>query len=213
MARIARGNEVVDSALQTIANAVTLEQLRQAQAVVLPLRFEMSLAQTAQATGLSAGWVSKLRNRFIQGKPVGDGSVPARGGRRRQNFTLEQEAELLQPFLQQASEGGILVVGQIKPQLEAALGRPMALSSVYALLHRHNWRKLAPDKRHPQSDLVAQEEWKKTPRNTSRNLQRVGGRADPPDVPGQSPFWSHQRCASLLGAPAHAPFVQGHAHP
>jgi len=176
MARIARGNEVVDSALQTIANAVTLEQLRQAQAVVLPLRFEMSLAQTAQATGLSAGWVSKLRNRFIQGKPVGDGSVPARGGRRRQNFTLEQEAELLQPFLQQASEGGILVVGQIKPQLEAALGRPMALSSVYALLHRHNWRKLAPDKRHPQSDLVAQEEWKKnSPKHFTKSAK--SGRA------------------------------------
>ena len=42
MARIARGDEVVDNALQVIANAVTVEQLRQAQAVVLPLRFEMS---------------------------------------------------------------------------------------------------------------------------------------------------------------------------
>ncbi|HQT31814.1 MAG TPA: transposase [Thiobacillus sp.] len=27
----------------------------------------------------------------------------------------------------------------------------MALSTVYAMLHRHGWRKLAPDKRHPQS--------------------------------------------------------------
>lgn len=178
MARIARGNEAVDSALQAIASAVTLEQLRQAQAVVLPLRFEMSLAQTAQAMGLSVGWVSKLRNRFIQGKPVGDGSVPARGGRRRQNFTLEQEGQLLRPFLQQAREGGILVVGQIKPQLEAALGRTMALSSVYALLHRHNWRKLVPDKRHPQSDPVAQEEWKKNSLKCSRKSAKAG-RASP----------------------------------
>ena len=161
MARIARGSEVVDSALQVIAKAVTVEQLRQAQAVVLPLRFEMSLAQAAQITGLSVGWVSKLRNRYIQGKPVGDGSVPARGGRRRQNFTLEEEAEVLKPFLEKAKVGGILVVGEIRPQIEEALGRPMALFSVYALLHRHNWRKLAPDKRHPQSDPVAQEEWKK----------------------------------------------------
>ena len=118
MARIARGDECLDSALQAIASAVTIEQLRQAQAVALPL-CGMSLKQTAQVTGLCVSWVSKQRNRFIQGKPVGDGRVPARGGRRNQNFTFEQEAALLAPLLQQASEGGILVVGQIKPQLEA----------------------------------------------------------------------------------------------
>ena len=101
MARIARGEEVVDSAMQVIANAVTVEQLRQAQAVVLPLRFAMSLEQTAAVTGLSVGWVSKQRNRFIQGKAVGDGTVPARGGRRRQNFTLKEETAVLKPFLEQ----------------------------------------------------------------------------------------------------------------
>jgi hypothetical protein len=51
-----------------------------------------------------------------------------------------------------------LVASQIKPQLEAALGRKMALSTVYKLLHRHNWRILAPGKRRPQSDPAAQEE-------------------------------------------------------
>ena len=180
MARIARGEDVVDSAMQVIANAVTVEQLCQAQAVVLPLRFAMSLAQTAEVTGLSIGWVSKQRNRFIQGKAVGDGTVPARGGRRRQNFTLEEEAAVLKPFLEQAREGGILVVGQIKHHLEEALGRPMSLSSVYTLLHRHNWRKLAPDKRHPQSDPVAQEEWKKNSSKRSRTSARTG-KASPSD--------------------------------
>lgn len=174
MARIARGEHVVDSAMQVIANAVTLEQLRQAQAVVLPLRFAMSLEQTAEVTGLSIGWVSKQRNRFIQGKVVGDGTVPARGGRRRQNFTLQEEAAVLKPFLEQARQGGILVVGQIKHDLEAALGRPMSLSSVYTLLHRHDWRKLAPDKRHPQSDPVAQEEWKKNSSKRSKTFARTG---------------------------------------
>lgn len=174
MARIARGNEAVDSAMQVIANAASVEQLRQAQAVVLPLRYSMSLEQTAQVTGLSIGWVSKQRNRFIQGKAVGDGTVAARGGRRRQNFTLDEEAAVLKPFLEQAREGGILVVGQIKPQLEEALGRSMSLSSVYTLLHRHNWRKLVPDKRHPQSDPVAQEEWKKNSSKRSRTPAKTG---------------------------------------
>jgi len=81
---------------------------------------------------------------------------------------------VLKPFLEQAGQGAILVVGQIKPHLEAALGRPMALSSVYALLHRHDWRKLAPDKRHPQSDPLAQEAWKKNSPKRSRTSASHG---------------------------------------
>jgi transposase len=160
--------------MQAIANASTVEQLRQAQAVILPVLFAMSLEQTAQITGLSVSWVSKQRNRFIQGKPVGDADVPARGGRRRENFTPQEEAALLEPFLEQAKEGGVLVIGQIKPHIDAALGRSVSLSSVYALLHRHNWRKLAPDKRHPKSDPIAQEEWKKNVPNRSKNSVKTG---------------------------------------
>lgn len=178
MARIARGEEFAQPALQAIAQAQTVEQLRQAQAVILPLLFAMSLEQTAQITGLSVSWVSKQRNRFIQGKPVGNASVPARGGRRRQNFTVQEEEALLQPFLEQAKEGGVLVIGQIKPHIDAALGRSVSLSSVYALLHRHNWRKLAPDKRHPKSDPQAQDEWKKNSPKPSKNSAKTG-RAPP----------------------------------
>jgi transposase len=75
-------------------------------------------------------------------------------------MTAEQERELLAPFLERASTGGFLVVGQVKAEIEARLGRSMVLSSVYNLLRRHGWRKLAPDKRHPQSDPLAQQEWK-----------------------------------------------------
>lgn len=173
MARIARGEELIESALAVIASATTVEQLRQAQAVVMPL-CGLSLDMTAKLTGLSAGWVSKSRNRFLRGKPVGDASEPARGGRRRQHFSVEQEAKLLEPLLSQAREGGILVMGQIKPYLEEALGHPMALSSAYALLHRHNWRKLVPDKYHPKSDPAAQEAWKKNSPKRSSKFSKSG---------------------------------------
>ena len=46
-------------------------------------------------------------------------------------MTLEQERDVLAPFLDRASVGGILVVGQVKAELQASLGRSMALSSVY----------------------------------------------------------------------------------
>jgi hypothetical protein len=165
----------------------------------------MSLEQTAEVTGLSVGWVSKQRNRFIQGKAVGDGTIPARGARHRHNFTLEEETAVLKQFLEPPREGGTLVVGQIKHELEQALGRPMSLSSVYTLLHRHDWRILAPDKRHPQSDPVAQEELKKTPRNAPRTLQRLERQAHPADVSKRGTIWMDQRMRSFNRALASCP--------
>ena len=168
MSRPFKGLDSVAAALDVLATAKSVEQLRQAQAVVLPLRYGLSLSQTAEALGVSAGWASHLRNAFLEGHSVGDGSLPTRGGRHRENFTREREAELLKPFIEKAALGGILVVGQLKPILEKARGEPMALSSVYNLLHRHGWRKLAPDKRHPQSDPAAQEAFKKNSPRASR---------------------------------------------
>lgn len=161
MARPVRGSELIEMAREMIAQAQTAEQLRQAQAVALPLLFGLSLEQTAEAIGRSRVWTCRLRNRFLAGQTCGDGQRQRRGGRRRQIMSPEQEREVLEPFLERARAGGILVVPQIKRELEARLQRTLALSSVYNVLHRHGWRKLAPDKRHPQSDAAAQAEWKK----------------------------------------------------
>ena len=156
MGRSARGAEVLDMAQEMIRRATTIDELRQAQAVVFPLAYGLSLDETAQAIGQSVTWTCRLRNRFLAGETVGDGRRQHAGGRRRQNLSVDREREILSPFLARAGKGGILVVPQIKAELEAALGRSMALSSVYNLLHRHGWRKLAPDKQRSRSDPVAQ---------------------------------------------------------
>jgi hypothetical protein len=76
-------------------------------------------------------------------------------------MSLEEEEAFLAPFFDKAKVGGILVVSEIKNALDQRLGRNVALASAYNLLHRHDWRKLAPDKRHPKSDADAQDVWKK----------------------------------------------------
>ncbi len=80
-------------------------------------------------------------------------------------MTVEEEKVFLEPFFEKAKVGGILVVGEIHKALEEHLGRHVALTSAYNLLHRHNWRKLAPDKRHVDGDVAAQESWKKNSRS------------------------------------------------
>ena len=174
MSRTFVGEAVLEKAKEMIANAKTIEQLRQAQAVVLPLEHGFNLEQTARAIGHSKRWTSTLRNRFIRGVLIGDQGKSVRGGRRTACFTPEREAAVLKPLLDSAAKGGVLIASQIKPVLEKALGRSMALSTVYVLLHRQGWRKLAPDKRHPKSDPEAQEDWKKNSQKRSRQSKKTG---------------------------------------
>ena len=180
MSRPASGDaEVLMNARQAIASAQTVEQLRQAQAVVLPLDYGLSLADTAQVIGVSPGWACQLRRRFMHGQIAGSPDAPTAGGRKRQNMSLDEEREFLAPFLESAAAGGVLVVGQIKAALDKRLGREVALASAYNLLHRHNWRKLAPDKCQPQSDPLAQDEWKKNSPKRSPKSAKTGGKAKP----------------------------------
>ena len=169
MARSFQAKDQVEAALECIKTTKNPVQLRRAQAVVLPLRYGLDLDQTAEVVGLSKAWVSRMRNKFTA---VPDEEKPTQGGRRRQSFSRERKAELLKPFLELAARGGVLVVSQIKPELEKVLGRSMALATAYNILHRNGWRKLAPDKHHPQSNPAVQEPFKKTANIAQRSRQR-----------------------------------------
>jgi transposase len=86
---------------------------------------------------------------------------PPWGGRRKALLSVEQEAEFLAPWAEQAKEAGPLVLSSIRAALAQRLGRPVAASVVWRLLARYGWRKVAPDTRHPKNDPAAQEAWKK----------------------------------------------------
>jgi len=167
MARPASGAEALISAKKRLAKARTIGELKQVQAVILPLEFGFTMEQVAAVIGVSKGWACQLRIDFIRSGDFENRKKPQRGGRRRENMSKEEESLFLAPFFEKAAKGGILVVGEIKKALDERLGRTTALASVYNLLHRHNWRKLAPDKSHPKSDAEVQKEWKKNSRNSS----------------------------------------------
>jgi transposase len=130
----------LERAFEQIARAKTLEQLRQAQAVALPLVLGLSLEKTAQLIGHSTNWTCRLRNRFLKGDVVDDQCLSP-GGRRHQLMNAEQEREILESIVERARADGSLVVSQVRAELEARLGHPIGLSTVYTLLHRHGWRR------------------------------------------------------------------------
>ncbi|WP_222946320.1 helix-turn-helix domain-containing protein, partial [Paraburkholderia sp. UCT31] len=98
MARQASGGEVLERAKRLVVEAKTMDELRQAQAVLLPLEFGLTLAQTAQAIGVSVGWACQLRRRFVLAGGMPDADRARPGGRRRENMTREEEVAFLAPF-------------------------------------------------------------------------------------------------------------------
>ena len=142
-------------------------ELRQALAILLPADSGFTLEETAAAIGVGRATVPRLqagfRDNFRSSHPLA--SKRRRwGGRRRALMSEKQESEFLEPWAEQAKKGQVLVLSPIRAALAQRIGRPVAASVVYRFLERHGWRKIAPDTRHPKSDLKLQEAWKKNSR-------------------------------------------------
>ncbi|RJP89078.1 MAG: hypothetical protein C4518_10485 [Desulfobacteraceae bacterium] len=56
MSRPASGKDVLESARRSLLKARTVSELRQAQAMFLPLEFGLSMDQVAASIGVSKGW-------------------------------------------------------------------------------------------------------------------------------------------------------------
>lgn len=84
-----------------------------------------------------------------------------RGGRRWALMSLEEEREFLAQHLAQAQSGDVLTAKHLHPALCRRLGQEVSLDYVYKLLHRHEWRKLAPRPHHAKQDPAASAAFKK----------------------------------------------------
>ena len=153
--------ELVGRAQELLATAKDMNTLRSAQAVLLPALLNTTLEQTAALLGVSRATVPRLQNGLRRRCAAPGMLPPARGGRRHELMSVEEERDFLAPWAQLAAAGNMLVVSPLRAALAQRLGKKVSASVVYRLLERHGWRKVAPDTRHPKSDMEAQEDWKK----------------------------------------------------
>jgi transposase len=162
MARpISIDDKLVEHAKGLAAGAVTVEELRCAQAVLMPALLGASLEQTAVALGVGRATVGRYQAK-VRRRLSHPGELPPQwGGRRHAAMSWEEERDFLQPWAEQSADGTMLVVAPLRAALAQRLGHAVAHSVVYRLLGRHGWRKVAPDTRHPKSDPAQQEQWKK----------------------------------------------------
>ena len=146
---------------ERLKEADSHSQYQRIQCVLIRATLGSSAAQIAQLLGWSTATVHVIHSRWAK---EGDAifELRMRGGRRHQNLSAEQEAQVLAPFIERAEGGGMLKVAEIQRAYEQQVGKPVAPSTIYRLLDRHGWRKLVPRPRHPKADVAAQAAFKKT---------------------------------------------------
>jgi len=152
---------LVARAQKAVAAATDLQQFRAAQAVLLPAVFQASLEQTAGLLGVGRATVPRLQARFRAQAAVQPQPRSSWGGRRHALLSRAEEEEFISRWQGKAQAGELVVLSSMRADLAEKLGRPVAPEVFYRLVRRHQWRKVAPDTRHPKSDPVIQEEWKK----------------------------------------------------
>lgn len=150
-------------AKRIIASFKGADALLEALTITITATTGATLDQVAEIIGKSRETAVRMRARFRAAR-VADQPAPPRGsgGRRRQLLSVDDEIAFLQPWIETAKTGQMLIVSPIHQALELRVGRRVATATTYAMLARHGWRKIQPDTRHPMADEAAQETFKKT---------------------------------------------------
>jgi hypothetical protein len=152
------GNKEIERARQMRDQSRSITQYRKAISVIMIGQLGLTADLVSEILGVSRRTIFRNRD-DLRNQDVGNSK--SWGGRRHCSMTVEEEKEFLQKWEDMATGGGILTVPPIHAALVERLGYDVPMSTTYRLLARHGWRKIQPDTKHPKSDPVLQDEFKK----------------------------------------------------
>lgn len=173
---MSRGYQVLDvdksAVLEAMRSASSIDEFQRYQSIHLRVSAGLDVAAIAAATGLAESSIHNLHSR-VRREGLEAARTKGRGGRYRSYLSVEEEKELLQRMEPLAKRGGMIEVSKMHRAMEEKVGGSVAKNTVYQLLHRHGWRKIAPRPKHPKGDVAAQETFKKTgARSSSRRSNK-----------------------------------------
>lgn len=158
---VAPNRSTIEALAEQLKRAKGRPEFQRIQCVLIRATLGITAGEIARLLGWSTPTVHVIHSRWAK---EGDAifNLKAKGGRRNEYLSLEEEAAFLQPFFEKAQAGGILNANEVKSAFEALVGRRVAKSTIYRMLARQGWRKVAPRPRHPKADPAAQAAFKKT---------------------------------------------------
>lgn len=137
---------------------------RRIQAVLMRASDALPTAKIAELTGLSVASVRILHSRFLREGEACLVGRPGRGGRRHSLLSEDQAKTLLDKHAHEAAQGRMVVANALKADYEQMVGHKVSVASVYRLLAKAGWRKIAPRPSHPRKNPSAESAFKKTSR-------------------------------------------------
>ncbi len=157
----------IDALADRLKKAKGRSEYQRIQCVLIRATLDSTASEIARLLGWSTTTVHVIHSRWAkEGDAIFD--LKNKGGRRNQYLTAEEEVEFLRPFLAKAEAGGLLSATEVKVAFEARIGCAVAKSTVYRMLDRQGWRKVAPRPRHPKANPAAQAAFKKTRKRDPR---------------------------------------------
>lgn len=147
---------------ELLREARSVADQRRIQAVLMRALDASPPERIAEVTGLSVASVRVIHSRFLREGETCLVGRPGRGGRRRTLLTELQAKRLLDAHAAAAARGEVIEAGRFRRDYEALVGHKVAASTVYRLLARAGWRKIAPRPSHPRKDPAAEAEFKKS---------------------------------------------------
>ena len=133
----------VEALKARLKQAKTIAEFQRVQCVLMRATLGCSAGEIAQALGWAVATVHITHSRWArEGEALFE--LKGKGGRYNENLTEAEEAEVLGPFMEQATAGGVLKVAEIQTAYEARVGKAV----------------LRP--RHPKADVAARGAFKKS---------------------------------------------------
>jgi transposase len=118
----------------------TKHEFQRVQCLWLRESLGLSSKEIATAIGWNPGSVRRFQAKYLkEGEAALE--ISQRGGRNRENMSIEEERDLLKPFFQKAEKGEVLLAKEIKLAYEDKVGYNVPKSTVYRMLSRHGWKK------------------------------------------------------------------------
>ena len=134
--------------------------IKRVQCVYFKAKYDKEPEEIGEMVGYNKSYVKLIQAAYWK---KGDTAfcLKQRGGRRRENLTIMEEKTIVEEFRKKTENAEILEVSKIKEYYEKRIGKKVPKSTVYRMLKRQDWRKIAPRPTHPNSSPQAIEEFKK----------------------------------------------------
>jgi len=103
--------------------------------------------EISETVGFSVQYITELVSKYV--KEGMDSILTDKRTGNHRNMSVSEEIAFLDGFFDLADAGQIVTIATIMEKYEEVTGKPCADTTIYRLLKRHGWRKIAPRPEHP----------------------------------------------------------------